>query len=193
MLKKVKKTFYVILALVMCINLLPVKAFADEVEDVQVNAENAEAGNEAASDEATLDEKDINDVLEAAESELPAEEKAEEKDEDPDLAPADQADVKKEQLEEKEPEEVESKEELTEEKASEKTDAEVELVEEKTSEKADVKEEPDEENGLGFFRIITLNGEAKTITVTTYSPTLDKDSYDEDHPEYDFYVIEDAF
>ena len=51
----------------------------------------------------------------------------------------------------------------------------------------------DEENGLGFFRIITLNGEAKTITVTTYSPTLDKDSYDEDHPEYDFYVIEDAF
>ena len=51
----------------------------------------------------------------------------------------------------------------------------------------------DEENGLGFFRIITLNGEAKTITVTTYSPTLDKDSYDEDHPEYDFYVIENAF
>ena len=51
----------------------------------------------------------------------------------------------------------------------------------------------DEENGLGFFRIITLNGEAKTITVTTYSPTLDKDSYDEDHPEYDFYVIDNAF
>lgn len=145
MLKKVKKTFYVILALVMCVNLLPVKAFADEVEDVQVNAENVEAGNEAASDEATLDEKDIDDVLEAAESELPTEEKAEEKDEDPDLAPADQVDVKKEQLEEKEPEEAESKEELTEEKASEKADAEEELVEEKTSEKADVKEEPDEE------------------------------------------------
>ena len=51
----------------------------------------------------------------------------------------------------------------------------------------------DEENGLGFFRIITLNGEAKTITVTTYSPTLDKDSYDEEHPEYDFYVIDNAF
>lgn len=147
MLKKVKKTFYVILALFMCINLLPVKAFADEVEDVQVNAENAEAGNEAASDEATLDEKDIDDVLEAAESELPAEEKAEEKDEDPDLAPADQVDVKKEQLEEKEPEEVESKEELTEEKASENADAEEELVEEKTSEKADAKEEPDEVRG----------------------------------------------
>jgi hypothetical protein len=29
--------------------------------------------------------------------------------------------------------------------------------------------------------------------VTTYSPTLDKDSYDEDHPEYDFFVIENAF
>ena len=51
----------------------------------------------------------------------------------------------------------------------------------------------DEENGLGFFRIVTLNGEARTITVTTYSPTLDKDSYDEDHPEYDFFVIENAF
>ncbi len=51
----------------------------------------------------------------------------------------------------------------------------------------------DEENGLGFFRIVTLNGEAHTITVTTYSPTLDKDSYDEEHPEYDFYVINDAF
>ena len=51
----------------------------------------------------------------------------------------------------------------------------------------------DEENGLGFFRIVTLNGEAGTITVTTYSPVLDVDSYDEDHPEYDFYVIEDAF
>ena len=47
MLKKVKKTFYVILALVMCINLLPVKAFADEVEDVQVNdAPEADAGKE---------------------------------------------------------------------------------------------------------------------------------------------------
>ena len=51
----------------------------------------------------------------------------------------------------------------------------------------------DEENGLGFFRIVTLNGEAHTITVTTYSPLLDRDSYDEDHPEYDFFVIEDAF
>ena len=38
-----------------------------------------------------------------------------------------------------------------------------------------------------------MNGEARTITVTTYSPILDKDSYDEDHPEYDFYVIEEAF
>ena len=51
----------------------------------------------------------------------------------------------------------------------------------------------DTENGLGFFRLVTLNGEARTITVTTYSPILDKDSYDEDHPEYDFYVIEEAF
>ena len=51
----------------------------------------------------------------------------------------------------------------------------------------------DEENGLGFFRIITLNGEAGTITVSTYSPTLDKDSYDENNPDYDFYVIHDAF
>ena len=51
----------------------------------------------------------------------------------------------------------------------------------------------DEENGLGFFRIVTLNGDAGTITVTTYSPLLDVDSYDEDHPEYDFYVIENAF
>ena len=51
----------------------------------------------------------------------------------------------------------------------------------------------DEENGLGFFRIITLNGEAGSITVSTYSPTLDKDSYDENNPDYDFYVIHDAF
>ena len=51
----------------------------------------------------------------------------------------------------------------------------------------------DEENGAGFFRLVTLNGEAKTIIVTTYSPVLDKDSYDEAHPEYDYYTIHDAF
>ena len=51
----------------------------------------------------------------------------------------------------------------------------------------------DEENGVGFFRLVTLNGDSKTITVTTYSPILGKYSYDEAHPEYDFYVIDNAF
>ncbi|MBR0445330.1 MAG: hypothetical protein IJK14_08195 [Clostridia bacterium] len=51
----------------------------------------------------------------------------------------------------------------------------------------------DVENGLGFFRMITLNAEAGTIAVATYSPVLDRDSYDEAHPEYDFFTIENAF
>ena len=53
----------------------------------------------------------------------------------------------------------------------------------------------DEENGLGFLRIITFSNtdDGRNITVTTYSPVLDKDSYDEDHPEYDYFVIKGAF
>ena len=51
----------------------------------------------------------------------------------------------------------------------------------------------DEENGLGFIRTLVLDAKTNTITVTTYSPVLDRYSYDEDPPEYDAYVIENAF
>ena len=47
----------------------------------------------------------------------------------------------------------------------------------------------DEENGTGFFRIITFNDVSRKITVSTYSPVLDKDTYDEKYPERDRYYL----
>ena len=51
----------------------------------------------------------------------------------------------------------------------------------------------DEENGLGFLRMLTFDPEARTITVTTYSPVYDVTCYDKAHPELDNYVIRNAF
>ena len=51
----------------------------------------------------------------------------------------------------------------------------------------------DEEKGLGFMRIITIDGDTNTITIATYSPVMDTDTYDETKPENDFIVIENAF
>ncbi len=51
----------------------------------------------------------------------------------------------------------------------------------------------DEEKGLGFMKIITIDGDTSTITVATYSPVMDTDTYDESKPENDFFVIENAF
>ena len=51
----------------------------------------------------------------------------------------------------------------------------------------------DEENGLGFFRVVSMNKDTGAIKVTTYSPVYDKKSYDEKHPEYDEFVIKNGF
>ena len=51
----------------------------------------------------------------------------------------------------------------------------------------------DEAKGLGFMRIITIDGDTNTITIATYSPVMDTDTYDESKPENDFIVIENAF
>ena len=51
----------------------------------------------------------------------------------------------------------------------------------------------DEEKGLGFMKIITIDGDTSTITVATYSPVMDTDTYDESKPDNDFFVIENAF
>ncbi|MBQ1820197.1 MAG: hypothetical protein II117_01205, partial [Clostridia bacterium] len=51
----------------------------------------------------------------------------------------------------------------------------------------------DEENGLGFMRVLAYNSEDQVITVTTINPLTDATAYDEEHPEYDQFVIEGIF
>ena len=48
----------------------------------------------------------------------------------------------------------------------------------------------DEENGLGFLKIITIDADKKSITIETYSPVMDTDTYD---AATDHIVIENAF
>ena len=51
----------------------------------------------------------------------------------------------------------------------------------------------DEENGLGFMRVLTFNGKEKTITFTTINALNDKTAYDETKPELDNFTIDEAF
>lgn len=51
----------------------------------------------------------------------------------------------------------------------------------------------DEEKGLGFLKIIVIDGDAHTITIQTYSPVMKTDVYDPTKPENDYIRIEEAF
>ena len=51
----------------------------------------------------------------------------------------------------------------------------------------------DEQNGLGFLRLLSFDSENRTISVTTYSPVLDKNVYDENEPRNDTFLLDDAF
>ena len=51
----------------------------------------------------------------------------------------------------------------------------------------------DEENGIGFVRFLTFNGDDESITVSTYNPLTDVRRYDEKHPEKDNFVITNAY
>jgi uncharacterized repeat protein (TIGR01451 family) len=51
----------------------------------------------------------------------------------------------------------------------------------------------DEENGLGFMRVLAFNSDEQTITVTTVNALNDATAYDEAHPELDNFTVEEAF
>ncbi len=51
----------------------------------------------------------------------------------------------------------------------------------------------DEENGLGFLRVLTFNDENRSIEVYTYSPTMNRESYDAEHPELDKFTLFNAY
>ena len=51
----------------------------------------------------------------------------------------------------------------------------------------------DEENGLGFLRVLSFDGNAKTLTITTLNALNDKTAYDEAKPEVDNFIIDEAF
>jgi len=51
----------------------------------------------------------------------------------------------------------------------------------------------DEENGLGFLRVLSFDGSKKTLTITTVNALNDKTAYDEAKPEVDNFTIDEAF
>ena len=51
----------------------------------------------------------------------------------------------------------------------------------------------DEENGIGFVRILSFNSKDQTIKVDTVNPFTDVTEYDEKHPEKDHFIIDKAF
>ncbi|MBQ4424098.1 MAG: hypothetical protein II872_07230, partial [Clostridia bacterium] len=51
----------------------------------------------------------------------------------------------------------------------------------------------DAENGLGFLRVLSFDGKAKTLTITTVNALNDKTAYDEAKPEVDNFTIDEAF
>ncbi len=51
----------------------------------------------------------------------------------------------------------------------------------------------DKDNGTGFLRKMNFNLTDRSVTVSTYSPILDRTAYDSEHPENDSFTIEHAF
>ena len=51
----------------------------------------------------------------------------------------------------------------------------------------------DADNGLGFLRVLSFDGKAKTLTITTVNALNDKTAYDEAKPEVDNFTIDEAF
>jgi hypothetical protein len=51
----------------------------------------------------------------------------------------------------------------------------------------------DEENGLGFMRILRFDPDTRDIAVTTYSPVYDREFYDEAKKDNDMFTLTNAF
>ena len=51
----------------------------------------------------------------------------------------------------------------------------------------------DEQNGLGFVRVLAFNSDEQTITVTTVNVLTEATAYDEARPELDNFTVEEAF
>ena len=51
----------------------------------------------------------------------------------------------------------------------------------------------DEENGLGFLRLLTFDPETRSISVRSYSPVYNKTVYDQAHPENDAFILINAY